>query len=166
MLRCLSAFEGVVVPLTMGLMSLITIAQVFFRYVVAYSLDWPEELGRYLFIIAVYLGASLAERYDRHLAVTVLRTSKNAFIARVACLAGPFFTVVFSGLMTVWGIQMTIFVYETEQLAPAMQFPMFYLYAVMPLGLCFMGIHAVINFCRVLGVLPYSEEDQSMQEPQ
>ncbi len=166
MLRYLNAFEGFVVPVIMGLMALITIAQVFFRYVVAYSLDWPEELGRYFFIVSVYLGASLAERYDRHLAVTILRTSKNKIVSRIACLAGPFFTVVLSGLMTVWGVQMTIFVYETQQLAPALQFPMFLLYAIMPLGLFLMGIHAVVNFFRVLGILPHSKEDRAMQEPQ
>jgi TRAP-type C4-dicarboxylate transport system permease small subunit len=165
-LRYLNTFEGIVVPLVMGLMSLITIAQVFFRYVVAYSLDWPEELGRYLFIIAVYLGTSLAERYDRHLAVTILRTNGNRFISRMACLAGPFFTVVFSLLMVVWGIKMTYFVYETEQLAPAMQFPMFYLYAVIPFGLFCMGIHGAVNFCRVLDVLPDSEEDHTIRKSQ
>ena len=164
MLRYLNAFEGFIVPVIMGLMALITIAQVFFLYVVAYSLDWPEELGRYLFIVAVYLGASLAERYDRHLAVTILRTSR--VVSKIACLAGPFFTVVLSVLMTVWGLQMTLFVYETEQLAPALQFPMYLLYAIMPLGLFLMGIHAVINFFRALGLLPHSEEDRAMQEPQ
>lgn len=166
MLRYLNLFEGFIVPFTMGLMTIITIGQVFFRYVVSYSFDWPEELGRYLFIVSVYLGASLAERYDRHLAVTILRTSKNKIISRTACLAGPFFTIVLSVLMTVWGFNMAVFVYETEQLAPALEFPMFYLYAIMPLGMFFMGVHAVVNFCRVLGVIPYSAEDQAMQEPQ
>ena len=166
MLRYLNMFEGVVVPVIMGLMGLITIAQVIFRYVLSYSLDWPEELGRYLFIMSVYLGASLAERYDRHLAVTILRTNKNKVISQMACLAGPFFTIVFTALMTVWGVQMTVFVYETGQSAPALQIPMYLLYAVMPLSFFFMGIHAVVNFCRVLGVMPYSEEDRSMQDPQ
>ena len=166
MLRYLNAFEGFFAPFILTLMTIVAIAQVFFRYVVSYSLDWPEELGRYLFIVSIYLGASLAERHDRHLAVTVLRISKNKFVSRLACLSGPFFTVVFSVLMVVWGIQMTFFVYETEQLAPAMQFPMFYAYAVIPFGMFCMGIHSVVNFCKVLGVLKNTGENTLNQPPQ
>ena len=36
MLRYLNIFEGIVVPVIMGLMGLITIAQVIFRYVLSY----------------------------------------------------------------------------------------------------------------------------------
>jgi TRAP-type C4-dicarboxylate transport system permease small subunit len=150
-MRYVNIFEVICTPLAMALMAVIIVCQVFFRYVIAYSLDWPEELGRYLFIISVYLGAAYAERYDKHLAITILRESRIQVISRAACLADPFFTVIFSIIMTVWGIQMSIFVYDTQQMAPAMQFPMFYIYTVMPLATFFMGLHAGMRFFRILG---------------
>ncbi|MDR2124546.1 MAG: TRAP transporter small permease [Desulfovibrio sp.] len=152
-LRWINVFEAVVVPVVVALMSIVTIAQVFFRYVVAYSLDWPEELGRYLFIVSIYLGAGYAERFDRHLAVTVLRESKNPYLSKIGRLAGSFFTVIFSVIMVTWGIQMTFFVYETQQIAPAMGFPMFFVYAVIPLGAFLMGIHASVRLGEEMGIL-------------
>lgn len=126
-------------------MSVAIILQVFFRYCVSYSLDWPEELGRYLFIASVYIGSSYAEQRDKHLAITILRSSGGAFGAKYL----PFFalgvTIAFSGFMTVWGLRMTWFVRQTGQVAPAMQFPMWIVYACVPLGMGCMGIRALIK---------------------
>ena len=42
----------------LAVMSVVIVIQVIFRYFISYSLEWPEELGRYLFIASVYIGSS------------------------------------------------------------------------------------------------------------
>ena len=129
-----------------------SILQVFFRYCVSYSLDWPEEMGRYLFIALVYIGSGYAERENKHLSITILRTSGGAWCAKYLPLLALGVTAAFCGMMTVWGVNMAYFVWQTGQVAPAMQFPMWIVYACLPLGMACMGIRALIKFLRQLSL--------------
>lgn len=148
MFHFLDRFEETLSSFLLALMSVAIIVQVFFRYYVSYSLDWPEEMSRYLFIVLVYIGSGYAERENKHLAITILRTSGGAWCAKYLPLVALGVTVAFCGMMTVWGVNMAYFVWQTEQVAPAMQFPMWIVYACLPLGMACMGIRALIKFFR------------------
>ncbi|WP_188717291.1 TRAP transporter small permease [Paracoccus acridae] len=65
-------FEEAIIVLLMATMSLLIGLQIFMRYVMGASLSWSEELARYLFIWATYLGISYAVRLDAHIRVTML----------------------------------------------------------------------------------------------
>lgn len=131
-------------------MTIITVVQIVFRYFISYSLSWPEELGRYLFIAAVYIGASYAEKEDKHLAITVLRTNAGKWCARYVPAIAQTINLVFSAIMTWWGVIMTQFVYDSNQLAPAILVPMFIIYAVLPLGMGCMTIRAFFNLIQYI----------------
>ena len=142
-LHWLSKFEEITSSVALSAMAVIIILQVFQRYVLQHSLDWPEELARYLFIYSVYVGSSYAAFGRRHLEVTVVRTvfgqKAGSFFAIIAYLI----TVVFCGLMFVWGVKMVDFVTTTNQLAPALQFPMYIAYICLPLGFLLMGLRTI-----------------------
>lgn len=57
------------VALLAGMVALIGL-QVFMRYVMHASLSWSEELARYLFIWATYIGVSYGVRKRAHIRVT------------------------------------------------------------------------------------------------
>ena len=145
MIRCLERFEEMLSSSLLVLMSVVISLQVFFRYCVSYSLDWPEELGRYLFIASVYVGSSYAEQKDKHLAITILRSSGGTWCAKYLPRISVIVTVVFCSFMTVWGVRMAWFVCQTGQVAPAMQFPMWIAYTWLPLGMACMGIRAFLK---------------------
>uniref|UniRef100_UPI003342757D TRAP transporter small permease n=1 Tax=Castellaniella defragrans TaxID=75697 RepID=UPI003342757D len=63
--------EGLLVFL-LSLMSLLIGAQVFMRYVMHDSLTWSEELARYCFIWATYIGVSYGVKRKAHICVTAL----------------------------------------------------------------------------------------------
>lgn len=65
-------FEEAIIVLLMAVMSLLIGTQIFMRYVVGASLSWSEELSRYFFIWATYLGIAYAVRKDAHIRVTML----------------------------------------------------------------------------------------------
>lgn len=69
MFHFLDRFEEALSSFLLALMVVTSILQVFFRYCVSYSLDWPEEMGRYLFIALVYIGSGYAERENKHLEI-------------------------------------------------------------------------------------------------
>ena len=56
----ITRIEEVVSSFCLSAMIVIISVQVFRRYVLQSSLDWSEELARYFFIWAVYIGCSFA----------------------------------------------------------------------------------------------------------
>ncbi len=150
MLNTLNKTEGFISSFFLGLMTVVIIIQVIFRYFISYSLAWPEELGRYLFIASVYIGASYAEQEERHLAITVMRTNCGKWCARYIPILVQFVTIAFSLTMAVWGYKMTMFMYNSNQLAPAIQIPMYIAYAVIPFGMAAMAFRAFMNLVKYM----------------
>jgi TRAP-type C4-dicarboxylate transport system permease small subunit len=139
----LNKFEEITSSVALSLMAVIIILQVFQRYILQHSLDWPEELARYLFIYSVYVGASYAAFGRRHLEVTIVRTAFGEKAGNYFAIIAYIITVVFCGLMFVWGVKMVDFVITTNQLAPALQFPMYIAYICIPLGFFLMGLRTI-----------------------
>jgi C4-dicarboxylate transporter DctQ subunit len=139
----LNKFEEIVSSCALATMAVIIILQVFQRYIVQHSLDWPEELGRYLFIFSVYIGSSFAASERRHLEVTIFRTVFGVKIGYYFTILAYLITIVFCGIMVVWGIKMIKFVMDTNQVAPALQFPMWIAYICIPLGFFLMGLRTI-----------------------
>jgi len=78
--------EESLIVLMMAAMSVIIGLQIFMRYVMGASLSWSEELSRYLFIWATYLGVAYAVRKDAHIRVSMavdLLSKRNATFIRI-----------------------------------------------------------------------------------
>jgi TRAP-type C4-dicarboxylate transport system permease small subunit len=59
----------VVIVVTIALMTVMVLdvgAQVLYRYVLNHSLAWSDELGRYLFLWCVFLGATIGVKENLH----------------------------------------------------------------------------------------------------
>lgn len=152
----LNKFEEIVSSCALATMAVIIILQVFQRYIVQNSLDWPEELARYLFIFSVYIGSSFAASERRHLEVTIARTVFGVKIGHYFTIVAYLITVAFCGIMVVWGIKMIQFVMDSGQVAPALQFPMWIAYICIPLGFFLMGLRTIVVTKKII-----SEKDDS-----
>ncbi len=64
--------EQWILMITYTAMLLIATAQVFFRYVINYSLSWSQDLLTYMFIWSVFIGVSLAVKKRRHIRVELI----------------------------------------------------------------------------------------------
>jgi TRAP-type C4-dicarboxylate transport system permease small subunit len=64
-------FEEAIVVALMAMMTVLIGVQIFMRYVMGASLSWSEELARYFFIWATYIGIAYAVRKDAHIRVTM-----------------------------------------------------------------------------------------------
>ncbi len=65
-------FEEALLVFLLSAMSLLICGQVFMRYVMMNSLAWSEELARYCFIWATYLGVSYGVKRKAHICVTAV----------------------------------------------------------------------------------------------
>jgi|SRR5210317_142500 TRAP-type C4-dicarboxylate transport system permease small subunit len=131
----ITRIEEVVSSFCLSAMIVIISVQVFRRYVLQNSLDWSEELARYFFIWAVYIGCSFATKEDRHLEVTILRHVNGGKWAKPITVIAYSLTIIFCGCVTVWGTQMVLFLIGTGQKTQALEVSMFWIYIAIPLGM-------------------------------
>lgn len=146
----ISRVEEIFSSTCLASMIVIISVQVFRRYVLQNSLDWSEELARYFFIWAVYIGCSFATQEDRHLEVTILRQIKGGRYARTITIIAHALTIIFCGCITVWGTQMVVFLIGTGQKTQALEISMFWIYITIPLGMGLMGLRTCERLWLVL----------------
>ena len=150
--RFVAALESGASVAALVCMFLCIALQVFCRYVLQHALEWPEEVARYSFICAVFIGAGVAAREGRHLEISVCRYSFGPRVQRALTWISAVLTLLFCALTVWWGILMACFVADSGQVAASMPVPMYPFYLLVPLGfLCmFFGTlrHAVRSLRR------------------
>jgi TRAP-type C4-dicarboxylate transport system permease small subunit len=118
--------------------------QVVMRYVFGRSLSWSEEMARYLFIWYTWIGTSLAVRKRRHIRIEILAD----FLKAKAKLRLELFVLLvwalFSAFLAFKGVQIGKFLFGSNQTSPALEIPMVFAYAAVPVG-------CVLMFLRLLG---------------
>ncbi len=132
-----------VIILMMGTMALLVFVNVVTRYVFNFSIIWVEELTQYQMIWITYLGAGLALREGRHVAVEVfqdmlpppLRRHVRYFVA-LAMLA-------FLVTLAVLGFRIAQFTWNQE--TPVMNIPTGIPYLGVPIGALVMALHLVLT---------------------
>ncbi len=125
------ANRGVLIVL-LAAMAIIIFANVVLRYSTSQSIEWAEEVARYLMIWLTFLGAGPVLRYGGHIAVENLQDSlplpwARAIRVLIAVLLTGFFAfIVWYGVMYVERVQ--------YQMTPTTQISMSWVYAAMPVG--------------------------------
>jgi TRAP-type C4-dicarboxylate transport system permease small subunit len=122
-------------------MTVVTFAQVFFRFVIVHSLPWSEEFSRYSLVWASFLGASIALKRGLHIGVQAFVTKLSQEKRRLIYLITLAIITVFLIVVIVKGFQMASF--NMRQSSPAMRIPMGFPYLAIPVGSLIMVIHLV-----------------------
>ncbi|MFZ4289014.1 TRAP transporter small permease [Variovorax sp. HJSM1_2] len=130
--------------LLLAAMSVIIFTNVALRYLTDSSLEWAEEVARYLMIWLTFLGAGPVLRYGGHIAVENLQDAlpRKGGIALRILVAGLLLS--FFGFMVWYGwlyMQRTMF-----QMTPVTQIPFAYVYSAMVLG----GVLLIAHFLLIL----------------
>lgn len=142
--RVLTAFEEwtIFVAVMAALLSLFV--SVVLRYGFNYSLAWSEELVREVIIYTTFIGASVAVRQR-----SMIRIDASVqLLPRLKVpltLFSQLMTLVFAGVMVVYGTKMALLQLQTMQKTIILQIPYVYLYAILPL----MGVLMLIRTLQV-----------------
>jgi TRAP-type transport system small permease protein len=133
--------------ISMGVMLAIIFFSVCSRYLFHFTFDWAEELARYLFVWAVFLGSALIMGENGHLAVELL---SNKFKGKPLGNILEGFTklcgFLFVALIGVQGWKMTTMM--MFQTSPGLSIPMGVVYAVIPLSSCLMLLYLIRDTAR------------------
>ena len=154
--------QGAVVAMMM-VMATVVFVNVVTRYALGFSLTWSEELARYLMIWVTYLGAGLAMREGRHVAIEYFQ----------ALLPGPLIPyfrafvglviLIFLGFVTVLGFQLSSFAWQ--QRTPVLELPQGLIYLAIPLGAVLFGLHLILIARDFVQKTPNEVEEASLEEP-
>lgn len=137
----LLATNRLAVILMMMSMAALVFANVVSRYVFSHSLNWSEEIARYLMVWVTYVGAGLAMREGQHVAIefgqSFLPKRLHAWVRGLVAIT----ILVFLVIITVVGVQFSDFAWR--QRTPVMQWPMGAMYLAVPIGSMLFALHFV-----------------------
>ena len=125
--------------------------QVFSRYVLNNPSTITDELARFSMIWVGLLGAAYTTGAQRHLSIDLLNGNLSGVRKMISQVVINLCILGFCALAMVWGgSELVEKVYTTGQVSPAMQIPMAYVYAVLPLSGLIMMFYAVIFILEAL----------------
>ena len=133
------------------LMTGITISvflQVITRYVLAYPLDWPEELARILFVWVALLGAVLALRRAAHFSIGTLTDLFPRPLRRGLAVGLRVVLLGFLVLVAWLGLDAALRV--RDQQSAAMEISMTWGYAAVPVAFALMAVEMGRSLLRTL----------------
>ena len=133
---------------TMAFMLFFTFIQVVARYLFESSLVYSEELSRYLFVWTVFLGLPVVAKRGGHMAVTALSGRLKGAAARVMSIAAHLIGIVFMATMIIQGVEMVQ--RTSQQLSPAMEISMSWVYLAIPIGCLFMMLQMLSSLIALL----------------
>jgi len=108
--------------------------QVICRYVLKSSLSWSEELARYVFVWQIWLGASMAVKYRKHVKVDFLKMMMPPTVQKAMDVVAAVIWTGMSAELTWMGTKLALILLQRGQLSPAMQIPIAYAYMSVPVG--------------------------------
>ena len=110
----LAAPLRVIVGVAFGTIVVLTIAQVFFRFVLDSPLIWSEELSRLLLVWVTFLGAAVIAWDGRHLSVDVLFLRMPAGVRTVVRWINLVIAVAFVAVLAWFSIALVQIDHMTE----------------------------------------------------
>jgi len=138
-------------------MSVIIVAQVFFRYVIGSSLRWAEEVGRFLLIAITFIGSAYAFRRGTHVSVEAVVNLLPPKIAFLVHIFSRIASIIFFGILLIYGYEYAM--NNINHLTPATRISVAIPYMSIPIGSAMIIIRLVVLTIQELkrGVI---EEDQ------
>jgi len=129
-----------------GVMFLVVLAQVVFRYVLSHPLPWSEELARYLMVWVACLAASEAYARGNHVGVTLIVNAVRPKQRKIMILIIHSAVCVLMGVVVYQGFKLSLMV--GDQLSPAMELSMAWPYLAVPAGAVLIFIQAAALFFK------------------
>lgn len=158
--RGLTVTNQAALALMMMVMATLVFVNVVSRYVFGDSLNWSEEVARYLMIWITFIGAGLAMREGKHVAIEYVqgllpRRAQPWFRALIGLVILGFLAV-----LLVVGIQFSEFAWR--QRSPVMQWPMGAVYLAIPIGALLFALHFLAVIREWILAVPGFEEPEEV----
>ncbi|AXN33145.1 TRAP transporter small permease [Vibrio coralliilyticus] len=116
------------------------------RYAFNKSLFFSEELNQFLIVIVTFVGFAYAVRQGRNIRMTAVYDSLSFRLQKILTTIIALLT---SALMFYLAYHSLLYVEELKsinRLSPALQFPVYWVYAIIPIGFSIAGLQYSMSF--------------------
>lgn len=131
----LDKIEDILCTLFACVMAVSVLIQVVNRNTVQMSISWCEEIARYCMVWLIFIGISAGVKKGSHIGVDALVNLFPEKIRRMIKIVTNCAVTILYGYLTVLAVEITVGIRETGQVSPAMQVPMYIVYAGLIVGL-------------------------------
>jgi TRAP-type C4-dicarboxylate transport system permease small subunit len=149
-------FERVLVTLNrwiiiamMAVMVLLVFMNVVSRYIFNHSIIWAEEVSQYLMVWVAFLGAGLALRQGRHVAIEILQDRLPSKARRMTRHLVALLLILFMGILIILGFQFARFAWDQE--TPVLNIPQGIPYLAVPIGALLLMTHLFFLYRAYIG---------------
>jgi C4-dicarboxylate transporter DctQ subunit len=130
--------------------TLIIFVNVIMRYFLGHSITWAEESVRYLMIWIAFIGGSICFRKGVHVSIDFfLEIAPRKFQVYIVATV-TVISMVFTGIMSYYGVKLVMFIMKSGQVTPALSLPMWIPYLAIPIGFVLMSMRNLIIFISIL----------------
>lgn len=134
------------IGLMMAVMFVLVFTNVVTRYGFGFSIAWAEEVASFLMIWVTFLGAGLALREGRHVAIDILQDRLPETARRALRFALAAVILVFLGLLVWFGVQFVAFGWRSVTFVT--QIPRGIPYLAVPIGCAMFALHLLLILPR------------------
>lgn len=155
--KIIDNFEEYFCVWSLAIMTILVFIQVVMRYVFQNSLSWSEELARYIFLWLSWVGASYAVKERSHFRVEMFADLLKGKPRKIFELFVLLVWFSFCLFLAYQGSMITRHLIIRKQLSAAMEIPMAWAYASVPVGSFLMAARLVVEIHKVLTKQPPRE---------
>ena len=133
LVKLLAALERGIISALMAAITILTLAQVVWRYGLNMPLQWSEEVARYCFVWVTFLGAATLMRLqDGHPVIDAVYLSVGPGTQKAMEIISR--TVVIAGTLAIAIGGLRLVFLQWRQLSPSVEVPMAWIYLSMFVG--------------------------------
>lgn len=132
-----------------SVMVLLTVWQVFTRYLLNNPSTWSEELASYLFAWVTILGAAYVFGKRDHMSIPVIVERFSKKMQRSLAILSEVIVFLFAVVIMIYG-GLSITSLGMGQLSSSLGIPMGYMYTVIPISGVFIVIYNILNIYDLL----------------
>lgn len=140
------SIEKFVVFFSILLMMVNSTANAIGRYVFGKSLFFSEELNQFLIVAVTFIGFAYAVRKGRNIRMTAVYDSLGYVAKKTISTVISITTGLLMFYLAYKAIFYVIEIKELNRLSPALQFPVYIIYSIIPVGLSIAGLQYLIAF--------------------
>jgi len=142
--------EEWIVAILVIVMVLMVTAQVLSRYILHTSLSHTEELVRYLFVWATFLGIAAAAYRNRHLSIAVSQSLMPSRYLKWAGRATAIGALLFAITIIFFGVRVVLLQFGTRQTTAALGMPMWIIGLAIPVCSALLVLHLILGAVKAM----------------
>lgn len=154
MRKFIDNFEEYFCVWSLAFMTILVFIQVVMRYVFRNSLSWSEELARYIFLWLSWIGASYAVKERSHFRVEMFADMLKGKARKIFELFVLLAWFAFCAFLAYQGSMITRHLLTRGQISAAMEIPMAWAYASVPVGSGLMALRLIVEIRKLFAKQP------------